>query len=132
MMNMNFKILNGNLKSSRTFLARKKIILSTAANPLHEGHFFLLHKTLEKYKYDPYIEISNNVDKTISKEELEKRGIIASQYGIPIILSDFSTFILKSQYENSIFPIGTDTAIRVCDPKYYGNSIDHMFWCLRQ
>ena len=112
-------------------MVSKKIILSTAADPLHEGHLFLLRETIKLFpKRHAIIEVSFNVDKYIEGEEVQRRVNNISGCGFDVYSSSKKTFVHKSEYMDTIFSIGSDTAERICDIKYYYNSQEHMEHCL--
>lgn len=109
---------------------QEKIILSTAGNPFHIGHQFLLFKAAKKFpNRELYIDISANADKAISEEEAKKRLSKIQIYGVGKIFSFRSTFVEKSFWMNTVFPIGSDTATRIVDPVYYSSEY-HRDYCL--
>lgn len=65
----------------------------------------------------------NNADKgLISREIIEKRIGQFKSKRLPIVLTKYPLFELKCKlFNNCIFVIGLDTAMRLINPKYYEN-----------
>ncbi|KAL0211690.1 hypothetical protein RCL1_005316 [Eukaryota sp. TZLM3-RCL] len=137
---------NGNqslLFDSAQYFPSKFGILCGSFNPLHEGHVLLGKKVSELFDIPVFAELTfNNADKgLVSNCEISKR---INQFSTTaqnsrdqsfsfsgVIVNCFSSFIEKIlffksviSWENPVFILGYDTAIRLVDPKYYNNCIN--------
>ena len=79
-----------------------------------------------------------NVDKpALTEEETLRRvaqfgGSSSSGKVWPVAVSSAPRFTEKtSLFKNCYFVVGADTAVRLVDPKYYGNSVESMATALR-
>lgn len=111
-------------------------IISTSANPLHEGHLDMA-RWGDKNDYHPIFDISrNNADKGMLDDiELNRRNAQVINSGYDVINLDEGSFVYKIreirkkvklgrlnfQTEGLHFFVGYDTILRIDDLKYYGN-----------
>ena len=103
---------------------RGATILSGSFNPLHSGHRALLTTALA-YTYQPgFYELSVvNADKPTLPYTtiLQRSQQFSSEH--PLLLSRAPRFIEKAAlFPDSTFVLGYDTAVRLLDKKYYGDS----------
>eukprot|EP00466_Bigelowiella_natans_P002929 jgi/Bigna1/86574/estExt_fgenesh1_pg.C_110250 len=128
-------------------LPKGTLILSGSFNPLHKGHIRLGQAAQKAVKeFDEKMTTENkdeegesalrpvvfeisfkNPDKgEIGNEEAEsrvKQFVNAVDGPWPVVLSTSSLFSEKAKlFPGCWFVVGADTAIRIVDPKYYGNS----------
>ena len=109
----------------------RKVILSGSFNPIHEGHRRLAQVSGKLLKLPYFFELSiSNVDKNvIPYKELCRR--LDQFKGIGnIFITNARTFLEKSKiFENTVFAVGYDTAVRLFDKNYYDKSIniEHIF-----
>jgi len=136
------RVLNGVLHSAALSDTTRLVVVPGSFNPLHRGHEQLAAAARQKVQgrfpdLDVVVafELSlSNVDKgEINVDELHSR---VAQFGSidsapagpwPVVATRASRFIEKAQlFPGSTFVIGYDTAIRLIDPKYYGDCRDTM------
>lgn len=103
-------------------------LLSGSFNPLHEGHRQLARVAERILKRPVHFELTlDNADKpSISLKEAQRR--LAQFAGVgTLILSRVPLFDQKAAvFPNSVFVIGADTATRLVQPRFYGNSSRRM------
>ena len=136
------KILNGTFKhlfinKDGTVCTNKPTniaVLPGSFNPLHKGHLELAQIASKILGVDLIFEISiTNVDKPfLSKTEIIQR--IEQFRGIgDVFLTKSSTFLEKANINpGATFVIGSDTATRLFDPKYYDNDKIKMYRAIRE
>ncbi|MDX1413999.1 MAG: hypothetical protein R3293_07390 [Candidatus Promineifilaceae bacterium] len=104
------------------------ILLSGSFNPLHNGHLTLAKVASDILGQDVAFELSViNADKPPLPEEaaLDRIAQFAGRY--PIIAGSAPTFVKKAKlYPGSTFLVGYDTAARILQPRFYGNSYEAM------
>ena len=109
-------------------------VLSGSFNPLHEGHVELAEVASRLLEKPVAYELSvANVDKPpLSHDEVKRRVAQFSGRG-SVVLTRVPVFYEKSiLLPGCTFIIGVDTAIRLFDPRYYGDSQTRMFLAMEQ
>jgi hypothetical protein len=99
-------------------------LLPGSFNPLHEGHWRLAEVAAEIIGKPVAFELSvTNVDKPpLAAEEIRHR-LEQFRWRMPVWLTRAPTFAEKAAlFPGAVFVIGADTAVRIVDPRYYGNS----------
>ena len=112
-----------NDKKNENYNLSNSLILSGSFNPLHEGHIELLNASSKEFKKNPLFEISiTNVDKSeINFIDLMDRINQFKSLG-NLVITNSAKFEEKSMlFQESIFVIGYDTALRLVDNKYYND-----------
>jgi nicotinic acid mononucleotide adenylyltransferase len=123
------------LRFNKLYLSRRHVIpydnyviLSTAANPLHQGHIKIVNIAAKTLGYTPVIELSsNNADKgRLSEEDVEQRIQPIINAGYHYIVSDIQSYIGKAnEYSETFrgsnyrFVIGSDTFERILNPEQF-------------
>jgi len=99
-------------------------VLSGSFNPLHAGHTALAETAAGLLGAPVTFEVSAvNVDKPPLATEvlLDRLGQFAGRW--PVVAGSAPTFVAKSRlYPGATFVVGYDTAARVIQPRYYGDS----------
>lgn len=100
-----------------------RLLLSGSFNPLHAGHIELALAAQELTGREAHLEISvENVDKPELGYEEVLRRLAAIDSRFPMVVTRAPTFHTKARlFPNACFAIGFDTAVRLLDPKYYGD-----------
>lgn len=109
-------------------------ILSGSFNPLHKGHEEMAQAASRILGKPVAYELSvANVDKPpLSEQEVRRR---AAQFAgkSAILLTRATRFFQKTRlFPGCAFIIGTDTAIRLVDPRYYDGSPSRMLMALEE
>ncbi|KAG6542960.1 hypothetical protein Mapa_015652 [Marchantia paleacea] len=108
----------------------RKVVLSGSFNPLHEGHVKLLEVACSMCERSiPCFEISViNADKPpLSLVSIKQRVKQFRDIGKTLVLTNQPYFYKKAELLlDSTFVVGVDTAIRLINPKYYGESRERM------
>ena len=107
-------------------------ILSGSFNPLHEGHQSLAQAASRILDDAIAYELSvTNVDKPPLREDEVRRRVTQFAGKGSIVLTRVPVFYQKARLlPGCAFIIGADTAIRLVDPRYYGNSSPQMLMAL--
>eukprot|EP00850_Spirogloea_muscicola_P017972 SM000159S01803 [mRNA] locus=s159:311153:314657:- [translate_table: standard] len=108
----------------------RRIVLSGSFNPLHDGHLKLLDAAC-KTQVDafPCFEISAmNADKPpLSLPVIKQRLLQFERRGLLVVITNQPLFFKKAELlPESTFVIGSDTALRLVNPKYYDSSFQKM------
>jgi hypothetical protein len=101
-------------------------ILSGSFNPLHTGHERLLEAAAAVAGLPPIFELPVlNADKApLAYAEIERR-LAQFRWRSTVVLSRAALFVDKADlYPGSAFAIGYDTAVRLVDPHYYGETAE--------
>ncbi|GJP86211.1 hypothetical protein CLOP_g16262 [Closterium sp. NIES-67] len=112
----------------------RRVVLCGSFNPLHQGHTDLMAAALREVPGGvPCYEMAAwNADKgAIPVDEVERRVDQFTAHGHMVVVTRLPLFASKaSLFHHSTFVIGYDTAVRLLDPKYYGNSHESMMGVL--
>ena len=99
-------------------------LLSGSFNPLHAGHTALAETAAALLGVPVAFEVSAaNVDKPPLSPDvvLDRLGQFAGRY--PAYAAHAPTFVEKARlYPGAVFVVGYDTAARILQPRYYGDS----------
>lgn len=110
------------------------LILSGAFNPLHDGHLGLAKAAQSMLKQPLAFELAaHNVDKAplAPAEVLERMAQFAGRWNV--VASYAGTFLEKARlFPESTFLVGYDTAARIVQPRYYGDSQESMCAALEE
>ncbi len=103
-------------------------------NPLHRGHRDLAEVATRRLGVEVHFELSiANADKPeLSPEEVARR--LAQFVSVaPIWVTRAAAFEKKADlFPGAVFVLGFDTAVRVIDPRYYGNEARNRDAALRK
>lgn len=102
-------------------------------NPLHDGHRQLQQLAQQQFGRPVVYEISlANVDKhTI--DEAAVRARLRQFESAPVVVTDQPRFVEKGRlFPGCPFVVGLDTALRIVDPRFYGDSLPQRDLALRQ
>jgi len=114
----------GILPEGRVTTAPPAALLSGSFNPLHAGHVALAETAAALLGRPVAFEVSAvNVDKPPLAPDLvlDRLSQFAGRY--PAYAGNAPTFVAKSHlYPGAAFVVGFDTAARVIQPRYYGDS----------
>jgi len=105
------------------------LVLPGSFNPLHEGHLQMMQAAEKQTGQKGLFELAVvNPDKgTLDEDTVHKRIQQFCDQGIPLLLTRASLFRDKAALmSNCTFLVGYDTAVRIIQPKYYGNSETNM------
>lgn len=108
---------------STDFSASPRGLLSGAFNPLHAGHLELRAAAENWIDGAVYFELPIvNADKPpLDRATVETRRRQFAEH--PVALTAAPTFVEKSQiFPATAFIVGFDTAVRILDPRFYGQS----------
>lgn len=100
------------------------VLFPGAFNPLHDGHRAMAQYAARRYGSEPAFEICiNNVDKpALNYLDLQHR-LAQFDASASVWLTRTATFIDKARlFPGALFLVGTDTLIRIADPRYYETS----------
>jgi hypothetical protein len=102
--------------------APPRVLFPGAFNPLHDGHRALARHAREVTGANVAFEICvNNVDKPRLNYLALRQRLEQFDAATPLWLTDTATFVEKARaFPGVMFAIGSDTLIRIADPKYYG------------
>ncbi len=105
-----------------------KLLLSGAFNPLHDGHLELARVAGQMQGQEVAFELAvDNADKPPLETEVALQRISQFAGRYTILASNAPTFIAKAYlYPGTTFIVGYDTAVRILQPRYYGNSVEDL------
>jgi nicotinic acid mononucleotide adenylyltransferase len=104
-------------------ISRRRAVFPGAFNPLHAGHRQMAELATKRLGTAVEFEISIvNVDKPpLDFTEMHERAAQFSP-GQTLWFTRAATFVEKAQlFPEATFIVGTDTILRIADPKYYGH-----------
>jgi hypothetical protein len=105
-----------------------RVLLPGSFNPIHEGHLKLTAIASDIIGGAAALELSVvNADKPeLSPEEVRRRvDMIAGR--VPLWLTRVANFVDKAElFPGVVFAVGVDTAQRIVQAKYYGDSLERM------
>lgn len=103
----------------------RRVVLSGSFNPLHDGHIKLLAAacSLREGGLPCYEMSAINADKPpLGLADIKER-LTQFRNGKTLVVTNQPYFYKKAElFPDSSFVVGVDTAIRLLDPKYYGDS----------
>ncbi|QVL30836.1 CinA family protein [Telmatocola sphagniphila] len=100
-----------------------KVLFPGSFRPLHAGHRKLADLAKQRLGQAVYFELSRaNVDKpSLSESEIRHRLKQFEGYA-PVLVTEAPTFLEKGRlFPGTVFVVGADTAVRIIDPRYYGD-----------
>ncbi len=108
-----------------------RLIFPGSFHPIHHGHTGMIRTAQDQYHLPVNLEISvRNVDKPpldfleiLDRLNGIKRSSVAA---VPVWFTRFPKFVDKAWFfQNQLFIVGTDTLVRIADPKYDGSWEQH-------
>jgi hypothetical protein len=107
---------------------RPALLLCGSFNPLHEGHCGLAAVAARQVGAAPAFELSVvNADKPPLPAEEVRRRLAQFAWRAPIWLTRAPTFAEKADlFPGTAFVVGADTAARIVQPRFYGDSAERM------
>ncbi len=100
------------------------LVLSGSFNPVHTGHLGMAEVASQRFPDRPLtFELSiANPDKALLDIDVLLFRVSQFHGKYPITVTSHPLFIDKADlFPDSIFIVGADTALRIVNPKYYGN-----------
>lgn len=109
-------------------------LLPGAFNPPHQGHWTLAATVSRRTGLAVGFELSAaNVDKPPLSIEEVRRRMQAFAWRAPLWITRAPTFVEKSRlFPGTLFVVGADTAERIVQPRYYGDSAERMHEALAE
>jgi hypothetical protein len=119
---------DGRLVAGRCREPSSTTLLPGSFNPLHEGHRGMAEAAASLTGRPVAYELSvANVEKPPLAEAEVRRRIARFAWRAPIWLTHAPTFLEKSRlFPGAVFVVGIDTAVRIVDSRFYGNSVEAM------
>lgn len=104
------------------------LLLSGAFNPLHDGHLEMARVAEEMKGLEVAFELAvQNADKPPLETDVALQRISQFAGRYKIYASNAPTFVEKARlYPAATFIVGYDTAVRILQPRYYGNGIEDL------
>ncbi len=112
----------------RTDAPRPGLLLSGSFNPLHEGHTQLAEAAARLVNRPAAFELSViNADKPPLADEEVRQRVEQFTWRAPLWLTRAPTFTEKARlFPGAVFVVGADTAERIVQPRFYGDSAERM------
>jgi len=113
---------------------RPELLLPGSFNPLHHGHWELGRVAAEICGRPAAFELTViNADKPPLDAEDVRCRLIQFSWRAPVWLTRFPTFAEKAGFfPGVVFAIGADTAARIVQPRFYGDSEERMLRALEE
>ncbi len=113
---------------------RPGLLLPGSFNPLHQGHQELARVAAEITGRQATFELTVvNADKPPLEEEEARRRLAQFLWRAPVWLTRLPTFAQKARtFPGVVFAIGADTAARIVQPRFYGDSPERMLQALEE
>ncbi len=104
------------------------MLLAGSFNPLHEGHLLLAEIASRIVGAAAAFDLSViNADKPPLADEEIRRRLSQFAWRAPVWLTRAPTYTEKAElFPGCLFVIGADTAVRIVQPRFYGNSEEKM------
>ncbi len=111
-----------------------EVIMPGSFNPLHDGHLELAQVASETLGKPVAFELSaSNVDKPPLPPETVIARVTQFAGRYPVYATNAPTFVEKARlFPGVTFVVGHDTAVRVLNPRYYGEDPNAMLSALRE
>ena len=101
------------------------LVFPGSFNPLHVGHMEMAAYAEKRYGKRVVYELAiTNVDKpTLDFLSIDDRVRRFREANWPVVLTGAARFFEKAElFPGSVFLVGADTAVRIGDPRFYGDS----------
>jgi hypothetical protein len=110
------------------------VVLPGSFNPLHEGHCGMAEAAARLVGRLVAFELSvANVEKPTLAEAEVRRRMAHFAWRAPLWLTHAPTFLEKSRhFPGAVFVVGIDTAVRIVDPRFYGDNVEAMRAALQE
>jgi hypothetical protein len=111
-----------------------RFLLPGSFNPLHDGHRGMFEVATRRLGPGGAFELSvTNVEKPpLGDDEIDRRAAAFAGYQ-PLWLTRAPTFVEKARlFPGAVFVVGADTAARIVEPRFYGDSAERMWLALEE